>query len=100
MVSDMAACAAFIRDRLAGWEREAHSHWTMDTEKLAQVAAMRAILLDYRNVEGTLSALEESDDPARFEWAEQERTLDRTLRHLAAIWSSHPEYNPAWAPDA
>lgn len=110
---------AFIRARAGEWERDAdrvhdvgcHIHPGFADERdecncgeparvLAQVAAMRAIMLEYRNVEGTLTALEESGDDARFDWAEREKALDLVLRHLAAIWSSHADYDPAWAPDA
>lgn len=119
----------FIKARLDEWEQEARSHWTMregtdlrgfgpleagyymvetsggqrimsydefnaeymdpnpDTERLAQVAAMRAI------VDASVLMIENYAGGMLLDYTRE------TLRHLAAIWRDHDDYDPAWAPE-
>lgn len=55
---------------------------------LAQVAAMRAIVDLHPEMLGFCQG------------CASERFPCRTLRHLTAIWSDHPEYDPSWSPTA
>lgn len=125
-MSDMAACAAFIRDRLAGEQAAAkqgaggrHEHldrdnygflWADPARVLAQVAAMRAIVDLHRPEENVdREGMIQCDHCARLCHSESglmcEQPQDApfpcpTVRHLAAIWADHEAYDPAWAPDA
>lgn len=63
---------------------------------LAQVAAMRAIVDLAEDATG-LDAL--VDDERRIgprDFASEPYVGDKMLRHLAAIWRDHPDYDPAW----
>lgn len=85
---------------------------------LAQVAAMRAIVDAYEEAErlhssnlekfsALASAPAHSYDAAEltrikthgWELSGRRLALRHSVRHLAAIWREHAEYDPAWAPD-
>lgn len=81
----------FVRARLDEDEREARiclgrggsgHRWY---KVLAQVAAMRAIVADCADYIGSEAVTD--------------GLSARTLERFAAIWSSHPDYDPAWAPE-
>lgn len=61
---------------------------------LAQVAAMRAIV-------DLLTSRERQDDSEEGLWHKvgYDRAAFDVLRHLAAIWRDHDDYDPAWAPE-
>lgn len=80
---------------------------------LAQVAAMRAIVDLHALTVSKLDSWAFDPDtgervPTQYEvdcavcgWASDVPTSAcPTLRHLAAIWRGHDEYDPAWVPDA
>ncbi len=56
---------------------------------LREVAAKRAIVADYENTDG--------DSPRDRERGRWDRS-HAAVRHLAAVYSHHPDYRPEWAP--
>lgn len=75
-----AACDCFLAERKA--------------RALREVEAKRAILADYERQRDARIAGSEPGDPL-YSFSEQD--LLRVVRFLAAIYSDHPDYDPAWA---
>jgi hypothetical protein len=61
---------------------------------LREVAAKRAILAGHSTVTGW-NWPDQSDGSVQMDYVE---ALRRTLRHLAAVYSDHPDYDEAWRP--
>lgn len=59
---------------------------------LREVAAKRAIVAAYAKADEWVNV----SAGATAAYARQ--IMDETLRHLAAVWSDHPDYRQEWAP--
>jgi len=100
-----AARAQILRDMLDDPRREidpnvrngAEYAWREAVEEpaitLREVATMRVILGEYAKV-----AKNEGHDDVEYAdgWV---AALGLLVRNYAAIWTGHPDYDPAWAPD-
>lgn len=90
----MTTITEFITARLD--EREA----VAGERALREVAAMREIVQIHKHVEATLGARGIGCMVcARFEYGIAPEGWCATIRAIAAIWSGHPDYDPAWAPE-
>jgi hypothetical protein len=86
----MSDLTAFLRARLDEDEgylnSNRHHLWT--DRPLREVEAKRAILTEYAHVR-KLQELTGADQDGYRDWV---------LRHLAAVYSDHPDYDPGWKP--
>lgn len=96
---------AFLKERIdedaATWRARAEpggTHWPwLEARMLREVEAKRAIMAEHK-------------PGARFAWNEDEQACQRcgdlvtvqwpcrTIRAFAAVYSDHPDYDPAWNP--
>jgi hypothetical protein len=65
---------------------------------LAEVAAKRRVIADYKDAVRTLNAAGPGTPPHDI-MTGATNTYLRTLRLLAAVYADHPDYLPKWGPD-
>jgi hypothetical protein len=73
-----------------------HASWNDPARVLREIEVKRTILIEHSTVT-EWNWPSQPDGSVPMEYVE---ALRRTLRHLAAVYDSHPDYRPQWAPNA
>jgi hypothetical protein len=103
IVKDGAGDALIYDEGTPSLEEAAHIARHDPARVLRDVAAGRAILAEYDEAAQSPYDLPEGvsegrDDDERERDAYLIDVLDGVVRHLAAVHSDHPDYDPGWAP--